>query len=261
MKKKGKIIIIGAGASIGSKRFPIKSSLDQLRDRMPSAENFFYDLFKTNKTDNRSASSINFLGLTFENLNKLITRAWNINNNGYNHEEWKGVNIEEVMTFLEIGEKMHPRNSNEQKVFKKAQEYLLHFIYPLMPLISNEQHCEYLLQVFFKLDKTDSVFSYNWDTIAEFTLAQSESIQLKNYAKLLRDKTVEPSKYRHQGLLLKLHGSFNWMVCENNKCNDFNIIKPPFKKNSFKLLELRETWKCSSCGGIKLKPQIAPPNK
>jgi len=55
MKKPRKIIVLGAGASIGSKRFPITSSWRQVSDKMPSAENFFYDIFKTNKTDERPA--------------------------------------------------------------------------------------------------------------------------------------------------------------------------------------------------------------
>ncbi|MFA6979955.1 MAG: hypothetical protein WC209_11615 [Ignavibacteriaceae bacterium] len=259
MTKERKMIVLGAGASIGSKRYPIKSSLDQMRDRMPSAENFFYDLFKTNKTDNRPAGSLNFLGLTYENLNDLIVRAWHINEEGYNPEEWKGVNIEEVMTFFEVGSKMHANGSNERKLFKKAQEYLLSFIYPFMPMISDEQHCEYLLHVFFELNKNDTIISYNWDTIAEYTLEKARSIQLKNYAKLMRDENIEPSKYRNQGLLLKLHGSFNWMICENKICEYYNKVKPPFSGNGYKLLGLRDTWKCSSCGGSKLKPQIVPP--
>jgi hypothetical protein len=258
-KKQRKIIVLGAGASIGSKRYPINSSHDQIRDRMPSAENFFYDLFKTNKTDNRPAGSINYLGLMFEGLNDVITRAWNINDDGFEPEEWKGVNIEEVMTFFEVGSKMYPGGSDEQKMFTKAQDYLLNFMYPLMPMICEGQHCEYLLQVFFSLGKKDTVISYNWDTIAEHTLARADSIQLKNYAKLLRADSIEPKDFRGQGLLLKLHGSFNWMVCQDKKCEYYNKIIPPFQKNRYSLLNLHKTWTCISCGGNKLRAQIVPP--
>ena len=258
-KKRIKLIILGAGASIGSKRYPIKSSFNQIRDTMPSADNFFYDLFKMNKTEKRSAGALNFLGLTFESLNDLITRSWNINDDGFDHAEWKGVNIEEVMTFFEIGSKMHSRGSIEKKVFAKAQEYLLSFMHPLMPMICEGQHCEYLLDVFFHLGRRDTVISYNWDTIADYTLARADCIQLKNYAKLLRADSIKPAEWRNKGLLLKLHGSFNWMVCQNRKCALFNKIAPPFQKNRYKLLDLSKTWTCSCCGGTKLKPQIVPP--
>ncbi len=226
---------------------------------MPSADNFFYDLFKTNKTDNRSSGFLNFLGLTYESLNDLIIRAWSINENGFNPNEWIGVNIEEVMTFFEAGSNMSPSGSNEQKMYKKAQEYILDFLYPFMPMISDEQHCEYLMKVFLDLERADSIFSYNWDTIADYTLEKIKSSQLRNYSKLLKNDNIDPKAYRNQGLLLKLHGSFNWMVCQNTKCECYNKIRDPFRKNTYKLLKIHELWKCTNCGGLKLKPQIIPP--
>ena len=260
-KKSRKMIVLGAGASIGSKRYPIHSSLDQMRDTMPSAENFFYDLFKVNKTDNLPANFLNFLGLTYEGLNDLILRAWNIDNsdNVFDPDGWKGVNIEEVMTFFEIGSKMFNSSSKEGKMYLQAQKSLLSFMYPFIPMISEEQHCEYLLKVFFDLSPKDTIISYNWDTIADFTLEKAKAVQLKNYAKLLRSDKIEPEEYRNLGLLLKLHGSFNWMICENNKCNSYKKIKPPFQKNRYKLTGLKDSWTCKECGESKLKPLIIPP--
>jgi hypothetical protein len=253
-----KIIILGAGASIGSKRYPIKSSWTQVSDRMPSADNFFYDLFKTNKSEYKSAGFLNYLGLTFDGLNELITKAWNINKNGFSPEEWKGVNIEEVMTFFEVGAKMYPKNSNYQKIFKKSNDYLLHFIDPILPIRFDEQHCEYLINVFLKLNKNDTIISYNWDTIAEYTLSRINAIQLKNYAILLRSNKVIPSDFQNKGLLLKLHGSFNWTNCENKNCIYNKRIRPPFKKNNYKLLGMRELFTCD-CGSKRISPIIVPP--
>lgn len=257
--KKNKIFILGAGASIGSKRFPITSSYRQMRTRMPSAENFFYDLFKINKTEDSPERSLNFLGLTFEGVNWLITQAWNINQNGFDPEEWKGVNVEEVMTFLEVGANMYPKGTEYQKAFKQAQELLTSFMYPFIPTICDGQHCEYLSRVFYQLKKNDYIFTYNWDSIAEFTLAHNKSVQLKNYAKLLRADSIDHEGYQEQGLLLKLHGSFNWMVCENKRCPDYNKIAPPFQKNRYRLLSLHETFECQSCGANNRKPLIVPP--
>lgn len=257
--KERKMIVLGAGASIGSKRFPIESSYSQITTRMPSAENFFYDLQKTNKTDNRSAGFLNTLGLMFEGLNNLITRAWNINEDGYNPTEWKGVNIEDVMTFFEVGEKMYPEGSDYQLAFKKAQQKLLSYMYPLIPLRYRGQHCEYLMQVFFSIDKYDSIISYNWDTIAENTLAAIKAEQLKNYAKLLRADKILTQQFRNKGLLLKLHGSFNWMVCKNPKCKDYKKIQPPFQTKRYKLLDMMKLWKCPCCGSDQSEPVIVPP--
>lgn len=254
-----KLIVLGAGASIGSKRFPIKSSMMQMRDRMPSAENFFYDLFHMNETDDREAGSLNYLGLTFEGLNDLITQAWNINKDGFNPQEWRGVNIEEVMTFFEVGARMFPEGSDEAKMFEKANKCLLSFMNPLIPLIYEDQHCEYLAEIFIALDKKDSILSYNWDTIAEKTLEKYKLIQLKNYAKLMRSDNIVPSQYRDIGIVLKMHGSFDWMICENPSCELYNTIQPPFRKNRYQLLTLHETWKCPSCGKNNGKAHIVPP--
>lgn len=259
MSKGQKIIILGAGASIGSKRYPIKSSYNQIRNRMPSSDNFFYDLSRVNKTENRGAGFLNFLGLTYEGVNDLIIKAWHINDKGYDPNEWKGVNIEEVMTFLETSSNILPADSDEQKMYQKAQEYLLDFFYPFMPMISEGQHCEYLLQVFFGLNKKDSIISYNWDTIADYTLERANIVQLKNYANLLRADTIEPSQYRDVGLFLKLHGSFNWLTCRNSKCKYNNRIIPPFQKKRYRLIDLEKQWECRECGGKKMKPQIIPP--
>ena len=235
-KKLRKMVILGAGSSIGSKRFPIKSSFSQFVTKMPSAENFFYDLHKTNKTDRKPAGFLNTLGLTSEGLNDLIAQAWNINKDGYKPAEWKGVNIEELMTFFEVGEKMYPEGSGYQTLFREAQEGLLSYMYPLIPFRYEGQHCEYLLKVFLKLDKKDSILSYNWDTIAENTLAVLNAEQLKNYARILRDDDITTNAYSNKGILLKLHGSFNWLKCKNPNCKDYDEIRVPFQKNRFKLL-------------------------
>ena len=268
MVKKGtKILILGAGASIGSKRYPIRSSFDQFRTTMPSAENFFYDLSKVNNPEQPHLNSLNFLGLMYEGLNEVIARAWNFESNGSDNNDWKGVNIEEVMTFFEVGINMSEPNSNERKMYINAQESLTDYLYPSIPMVCTDQHCEYLMKVIWELEDKDSVISYNWDTIADFTLQESASIrrgelpQLRNYAKLLRDESIDIKNYRNKGILLKLHGSFNWMMCENQDCENHNRIIPPFRngQKKYKLLTLRETWVCPSCGGNHLKPHIIPP--
>jgi hypothetical protein len=256
---KRKMLVLGAGASIGSKRYPILSSLDQMRDTMPSADNFFYDLFRTNRTENRPAGHLNFLGLTFEGLNDLIIRLWNINEDGYNPDEWRGVNIEEVMTFFDIGSKMFEPTTNEGKMYRTAQKSLLSFMHPFIPMICEDQHCEYLLDVLYQLNKNDCIISFNWDTIIDFSLQRANMPQLKNYAKLLRADHINPSNFRNVGLLLKLHGSFNWMICNNPKCSTYNKIKPPFQNNRYKLQPLRKTYTCPDCGNGNMKVLIVPP--
>jgi hypothetical protein len=257
--KQRKLIVLGAGASIGSKRFPIKSLHDQWIDKMPSAENFFFDLFKTNEIYNKPAGHTNFLGLMDEELNDLITTAWNINHNGYNPEEWKNVNIEELMTFLDTGSKMYPQNSTYQKVFKQSQKALTAWISRMLSMRADGQYCYYLREIFVHMSKGDSIISYNWDTIADHTLFRIKAEQLKNYARLLRDDKIIVDNYINKGILLKLHGSLNWMICHNSNCKDYKKIRPPFQEKRYQLLNIIDLWTCKSCGEERTEPLILPP--
>lgn len=101
------------------------------------------------------------------------------------------------------------------------------------------------------------MLSYNWDTIADYTLSKVNAIHLKNYAKLIRSDNVELNDFKDKGLFLKLHGSFNWMNCENKECNYHKRIRPPFQKNRYKLLGLHDLWTCE-CGSKHVKPLIVP---
>lgn len=206
--------------------------------------------------------------MMYEGLNWVITNAWNFKSNGSVRKEWKGVNVEEVMTFLEVGKNMSQPDSDEYLMYENAYESLIDYLFPQMPMICRDQHCEHLMTVFGKLKDNDSIISYNWDTIAEFTLQarawgrRGELAQLRNYAKLLRDNSIDIDTYRHKGLLLKLHGSFNWMACKNKNCNNLNKIIPPFYegKKKYKLVSLLKNWKCAECQDKKgMKPFIVPP--
>jgi hypothetical protein len=49
--------------------------------------------------------------------------AWNINQSGLMPEEWTGINVGNIITFFETDSKMYIDGFEEQKTFKKAQEY------------------------------------------------------------------------------------------------------------------------------------------
>ena len=253
-----KIIVLGAGASMGSKRYPVMSSFHEARTCMPSAENFFYDISKVNKSDNCPAQSINILAFMYEGLNQLITRLWSINKEGFDPEEWKEVNIEEVMTFFEVSSKMLPSGCDEQIMFEKAHEYLLDFLFPTVPMICDGQHCEYLMDVFHHMNKEDTIISYNWDTIADFSLEFVNAPQFNNYVNYLKRGDGKQENIHTEGLLLKLHGSFNWMICHQSDCIYNGKIIPPVNSNN-NLLKLQDTFKCQHCGSDNLEKFIVPP--
>jgi hypothetical protein len=68
--------VLGAGASIGASLYPKLNSVRESMAHMPSGDNFFYDIFTQPANDRHGDRHINFLGLTYEGLNKLIVRGW-----------------------------------------------------------------------------------------------------------------------------------------------------------------------------------------
>jgi hypothetical protein len=70
------IIVLGAGASIGSKRYPITNDWQEAMQRMPSSQHFFYDIFRFEYKDPDRERFINMLGLTYEGTHNLLVRSW-----------------------------------------------------------------------------------------------------------------------------------------------------------------------------------------
>lgn len=217
------MIVLGNGATIGSKRYPIENSWKESMSKMPSAKSFFYDLFHQKKTDVHSERFINSLGMTYEGTNEFLVYAWGLKNNieSFEPKEWENINIEEVFTFLDVGEKMLRKRDRYGLFFSKAKKSLIDFITIMLTIRCEGQHCEYLINLFSKLKPRDSIISFNWDTIADTTLAMLKTSQFNNYLKIMNDEDIEIERYKQRGLFLKLHGSFNWIVCQNNHCKRY----------------------------------------
>jgi len=253
------LVVLGAGASIGAAKYPIESSLRQATARLPSGENFFYDLFHQGKMDTHGERYVNSLGLTCEGVNDLIVRAWGLENNrsGFDPEEWRQLNIEDVFTFLDIGEKMYPRRTHYQRGFENCRRELTSFVTFSLLHKSEGFHCERLMEILFALKPTDSVISFNWDTIADFTLQHSGLPLYQGYLDLMTVKALRPQEFSSRGVLLKLHGSLNWRVCSNPKCRLNGRMWLAVRGKD--LLRQQEMYRCPRCGGDRCEPFIVPP--
>jgi hypothetical protein len=258
--KKGTLLILGAGASIGAARFPIENSWHETlaKTRMPSGDNFFHDLFFQGETKTRSKKFLNVLGLFHEGLNDLIVTAWGLEKNltHFDPEEWRQINIEEVFTFLDIGSRMYPRGTGYQKAFDVGRSSLVSFITTLLWVKSDGFHCDHLKQLFTDLKATDSIISFNWDTIVDFTLQQAGRPIYRGYLDLMTKEPLRVRDYRNRPVLLKLHGSLNWLVCRNRECSLFG--KPLLAVKGKKLQRLIHMFKCPACGDER-EPFIVPP--
>jgi hypothetical protein len=253
------LLVLGAGASIGAAKYPIESSLREAMAQMPSGPNFFHDLFFQGRMDTHDERYVNSLGLTYEGLNDLIVRAWALDKNRqmFDPNEWKQINVEEVFTFLDIGERMYPQGSRYQKGFQICRKSLRQFITTSLAVKSEGFHCEHLMHILFALKPTDSIISFNWDTIADFTLQFTRRPIYKGYLDLMKSESLRISDFTKRGVLLKLHGSLNWIVCPNTRCSLHGKIRLGVKGG--KLQRFMSLHTCPKCGSGRGEPFIIPP--
>ena len=97
------LYILGAGASIGAKRFPTKY-FGQNR-KMPSGKNSFSDIFENPGASKKGLDFFNIMDHLYEGLSLLIQQSWKLNpeKQHWDRKEWRNINIEDVFTFIDIG--------------------------------------------------------------------------------------------------------------------------------------------------------------
>jgi hypothetical protein len=259
----GVLYILGAGASIGAKRIPKDHYI--LKSRMPSGPNFFYDCGLFDAPKEPGLEFLNVIPFMYEGLNQIIEKSWRLDSEiqTFEKEEWKGVNVEDVFTFLDTGEKLYHKNSNVYKAFKSAKKSLIDYICIEISLRSLGERCEYLEGLFKNISERDSIFSFNWDTITETTLEYLNLPHYENYLNLCSNNKFKISEYSKKCILLKLHGSINWMICTDSECLMYkkNQLILSDKSRMLKDLGLGDFNKCESCGRsfIKNVRNIIPP--
>ncbi|HII95041.1 MAG TPA: hypothetical protein HA367_04815 [Candidatus Methanofastidiosum sp.] len=258
--KKGTLVVLGAGSSIGASLFPTKERINYLEsNKMPSGANFFYDIFLQSFKKDNNYVAINHLDFWHEGLNKLIVHTWGLKHNKSNFklEEWKDINVEDVFTFIDIGTQMYHKGTNYHKSFDSCRDGLISFITSILSMKSDGLYCEYLAKILKELDPEDSLISFNWDTIADYTVQYIKSPIYNEYINLMKHDKIHLYKYRVLPVLLKLHGSLNWFICSNPDCSYFNrprlAVKDDLLKNIF------HSQRCPICGNEKCKQLIIPP--
>ena len=134
-------------------------------------------------------------------------------------------------------------------MFKCVRKDILNYISFEVAARSDNQRCEYLIQLFQSLSKRDVILSFNWDTIAESSLEFLNHPILQNYLEITKTFNFRVNDFNEEnGIFLKLHGSVNWKFCSNKKCQ---------KRNKTFLNENFLTEKCSC--NEKLNTLIIPP--
>lgn len=259
-----KLIILGAGASIGACLYPKRASWHESLSTMPSTDNFFYDVCHLARTPYRQERFINQLPMLHEGLYDFITHTWGIDDsdNGFNPDAWKGVNVENVFTFLDIGQRTYNTGTKYHEAFSHLRESLEDFICWMIGIRSADKHCEFLLDVFAYLDEADTIISFNWDTIADRSLHIGQGPQFRSYAGMLSGEKFNVRQAALSGQFLKLHGSLNWIACRNKSCRLYHEPAIPFEADSDvppAFDDVKRFEKCPECDMERPGRMIVPP--
>ena len=114
-----------------------------------------------------------------------------------------------------------------------------------------------LMEILFALQPTDSIVSFNWDTIADFTLQRTELPPYTGYLDLMTAEPLRVRDFVDRAVFLKLHGSLNWMVCPNPQCALHGKVRLAVQNE--KLLRFHAMHKCPACRNDRAEPFIVPP--
>jgi len=180
------------------------------------------------------------------------------------------VNIEDIFTHLEVD----IERSSRSELLVVRQSFL-DLIQDLLELLGENvlKHGEYY-DLLSRVDKTDTLITYNWDLLLDNALNR-EKILLTYYEEnafgglgqyanfVLNQSAISEQTFRHStleppynrwrpdaGFYLKLHGSIDWFYCQNTACRAFGSVFP--------WLDLRESACCAECHE-RLDVLIVPP--
>lgn len=259
-----RLIVLGAGASIGGCLYPKSGSWQESLNRMPSTDNFFYDVSRLEATPYREERWVNQLAMTYTGLYKFITHAWGIDDtaDGFDPDAWKGISVERVFSFLDVGERTYNSGTAFHKAFSALKEDLEDFICWMIGIRSADKHCEFLLDAINNLSEMDTIISFNWDTIADKTLHIRDLPQFSSYANMLRGQKFNVQQAAKEGQFLKLHGSLNWIACRNSSCRLHRQPAIPFDADSNMppaFDDVKRFEKCPECEAERPRRMIVPP--
>lgn len=251
--------ILGNGASIGADRYPVHEN--EYMPKIPSANNFFKDTFYFETEKEGVPDFLNLLDQLHEIVNTLIVQAWRIDAEVqfWDKDAWDGVNIEDVFSFFDIGEKMYSHNTRYHKVFVQAKKELRKFIGFIILSKTAGQSCLYLEKLFSNIDDKDLIITFNWDTIIDVTLEHINNTHYKMYRELFNEDHLSLRDFYNKGKYLKLHGSVNWAYCYNRDCivnRKLQLLTG--KDGTLQSYSLSESDRCPICGK-RIAMVIVPP--
>lgn len=209
--------ILGAGFSFGTDHY---AKYGNTKLNMPVQKTFFEELcsYHYKQTAN---NEIDKLSIEIRKYFNPKTHRCGRSSGSQKNKDLFGLSIEEIFTFFE---EMSTRGKTpkEKEMAKAVMESILNSTAKLISYLSEngKPHLNSKLIRFVKrLNKTDVIITFNWDTLLDQTLEKFRNGKFWNrcwgYGKSTREhfpyekseNEIIPKKYVK---LLKLHGSINW---------------------------------------------------
>ena len=234
-----KLYVLGAGASIGHSKgvFPT-----------------IYDFFNKAKELNYISKSVKTIKPQFKQLQEYILSLFNKN---IMHKRSK-IDLEELLTYLEID----IDRTNDPLLFglrKCIFDLIKYVVGRLSAKIAYDKNNEYNLLAD-QLREDSTIITYNWDILLDNILGR-ESILLRRknetryiqYSHMIyRLSAISESTIKHMGIeepyseydaskgyYLKLHGSIDWVYCNNKSCRAYAKTYP--------VIDYNATYFCAEC--------------
>ena len=218
------VYIIGAGASHGEslgRLSDLPAGLPELHPHPPPLTKGFFD--------KRLLDALSY-GEAEQDFVDVIAyiRGATLVNDAFGEGAWASLDLEEVLTSLEIEREFHNPESDEGARLLLIRNKLTRYIRRILGFCTQHTYGENYRRLVQSLDFNDSVITFNWDLLIdqEFMVAYASKLHYGNFF-----NTVAPDADSHLpsviagGLLLKLHGSLNWFRCGNHKCRASASIK------------------------------------
>jgi NAD-dependent SIR2 family protein deacetylase len=238
----GTVYILGAGASRAEtlkQAFPTPVVNDFFSDQY--IKEFWYDLEYGKKFVD---SELFFI------LNQYF-----VNNRNSFDNSIQNINIEEVYSFLHSFNNIFSSQSFKRKDFETARRQLHQYIITVIRYTSwNIQESVFLRALCTKLKSSDSIITFNWDTLIDQALLSANTDPAKELAASIllsavpaRTSSLIKNEERyhqlHTGRLIKIHGAINITQCQNTSCyrHDYPYVWDHKEESP-------AYWHCHECG-------------
>jgi hypothetical protein len=180
------------------------------------------------------------------------------------HKRSCNVNVEEIYSFLDTSRAMYRSSLDDALGFERARTDLLLYVGQVIFDVGFQCKQPRLHSTIARsIRPSDSIITFNWDLLGDKQLAKTVAgRKLLSARRALvaihgldaeGDITARASKRMADGVFLKLHGSVDMAICDDQRCPNWELPLIDSHQENF------TGWPCPSCGG-SLEIFLIPPH-